>query len=108
MSDTSSLQSTAPDGLADVTATVPHHVVFRAFASETVVLNINTGQYHGLNPVAGRMLETLQQTSNLKAAAERLADEFERDTELIERDLRAFCEDLARRGLLEIHVAQAG
>ncbi len=79
--------------------------MFRVFAAETVVLNINTGQYHGLNPVAGRMLETLQRRSDLQSAAHELAEEFEKAVERIEHDLRAFCEDLAGRGLLEIDAA---
>ncbi len=105
MSDIPSPESVASDTLAGVAVTVPDHVVFRAFAAETVVLNIDTGQYHGLNPVAGRMLETLQRTSDFQTAARALAGEFEQPVELIERDLRAFCDDLASRGLLEIHAS---
>jgi hypothetical protein len=107
MSDTPSPESVAHDSAADITVTVPDHVVFRVFAAETVVLNINTGQYHGLNPVAGRMLETLQGTPELRQAAQALADEFEQPPERIEHDLRAFCDDLAGRGLLEIDAAEA-
>jgi hypothetical protein len=105
MSDTQSQESTIPDSLAGVIVTVPNHVVFRAFASETVVLNIDTGQYHGLNQVAGRMLETLQRAPDLQTAAQALAGEFEQSLERIEQDLRAFCDDLASRGLLEIDAA---
>jgi Coenzyme PQQ synthesis protein D (PqqD) len=85
-----------------VTVTIPNHVVFRAFAAETVVLNINTGQYHGLNPVAGRMLETLQGTPELAQAAKALADEFEQPPERIEHDLWTLCQSLHARGLVEI------
>ncbi len=38
---------------------IPHHVVFRHFVNETVVLNLQTGKYHGLNRTAGRMLHEL-------------------------------------------------
>ena len=38
---------------------VPDHVVYREFVNETVVLNLETGTYHGLNPSGGRMLEAL-------------------------------------------------
>lgn len=93
--------------MAPITVTIPEHVVFRMFAAETVVLNINTGQYHGLNPVAGRMLETLQGTIDLRLAARALADEFEQPLGRIEQDLRAFCDDLANRGLLEFDAPKA-
>jgi hypothetical protein len=106
MSDIPSPESMVPESVG-VTVTIPDHVVFRVFAAETVVLNINTGQYHGLNPVAGRMLETLQGTPELRQAAQALADEFEQPTERIEHDLQAFCDDLVSRGLLEFHGPQA-
>jgi hypothetical protein len=100
-------QSTPPESTAPITVTIPEHVVFRAFAAETVALNIDTGQYHGLNPVAGRMFATLQEIPDLRLAAQALAEEFEQPLERIERDLRAFCDDLASRGLLELHGPRA-
>jgi hypothetical protein len=105
MSDTPSPESVAPDSLDGVT--VPDHVVFRVFAAETVVLNINTGQYHGLNPVAGRMLETLQAVGDFQAASEQLAAEFGQPQQRVESDLRSFCESLVGRGLVEIRDAGA-
>ena len=41
----------------DAHASVPQHVVYRRFAAETVVLNLETGTYHGLNATGARMLE---------------------------------------------------
>ena len=55
------------------TIRVPHHVVYRDFVSETVVLNLQTGCYHGLNPTAGRMLTVLDQVGSLQEAAALLA-----------------------------------
>jgi hypothetical protein len=81
---------------------VPDHVVFRSFPTETVALNLDTGQYHGLNPVAGQMLKTLEQTESLAAAAPLLAAEYDQPLETIAADLRRLCEDLAERGLIEL------
>jgi coenzyme PQQ synthesis protein D (PqqD) len=83
-------------------ARVPKHVVYRAFAHETVMLNLNTGKYHGLNPTAGRMLEALESAETVGAAAARLADEYGRPAGEIEADLFEFCLDLRARGLLEV------
>jgi hypothetical protein len=77
-------------------------VVYRAFPAETVVLNLNTGQYHGLNPTGGRMLETLESAGTIREAAERLAGEFDVARERLETDMLAFCRDLAGRDLIEI------
>jgi hypothetical protein len=90
------------------TVKVPEHVVHRDFAHETVILNLDTGQYHGLNPVGGRMLTLMQTGATVGEAATRLAEEFKQPVESIETDLVAFCSDLADRGLIEIHNEQDG
>jgi Coenzyme PQQ synthesis protein D (PqqD) len=82
--------------------TLPTHIAHRAFVSETVVLNLQTGTYHGLNPVGGRMLETLERSPTVQAAAETLAGEYEQPLEDVQRDLLAFCADLLERGLIEV------
>ena len=86
---------------------IPEHVVHRDFPGETVVLNLETGQYHGLNATAGRMFAALQEAGSIGTAAITLADEFGMAREQIERDLVDLCNALADRGLLEIHDVQA-
>src|SRR5438552_18411116 len=81
---------------------VPDHVVYRPFPHETVVLNLQTGKYHGLNPTAGRMLELLEQGLSVAATAEVVAGEYQRPPADVERDLQAFCGDLCARGLIEL------
>jgi hypothetical protein len=81
---------------------VPAHAVYRAFPAETVVLNLNTGRYHGLNPTAGRMLEVLEQTATVRDAVGRLAREFRLEVVAVRSDVSGLCRDLAERGLLEI------
>jgi coenzyme PQQ synthesis protein D (PqqD) len=82
---------------------VPDHVVRRTFPAETVVLNLDTGQYHGLNPTAGRILEVLQGSDSVGVAVEQLASEYGQSTEVVEQDTRQLCTDLLSRGLIEIH-----
>jgi Coenzyme PQQ synthesis protein D (PqqD) len=83
-------------------ARIPDHVVYRAFATETVILNLETGKYHGLNPTGGRMLDLLSQDRTVADASRRLAEEYGRPVEEIERDLSDFCVQLADRGLIEL------
>ena len=96
------MESTPKANLADQVLGVPRHVVYRDFVSETVLLNIQTGQYHGLNPTAGRMLQLLDQVNRTDEVAKALAKEFEVPLETIQRDLTTLCEGLLERGLLEI------
>lgn len=84
---------------------LPEHVVHRGFAAETVVLNLKTGKYHGLNPVAGRMLEVLEEVGSVQEAARQLALEYDQPLETIEQDICGLCADLAERGLIETDAA---
>jgi hypothetical protein len=81
---------------------LPQHVVHRSFVAETVVLNLQTGQYHGLNPTAGRMLEALERAPTVGATAPELTSEYGVAQEQIERDLLALTQGLLERGLIEI------
>jgi hypothetical protein len=81
---------------------IPANVVYRAFVDETVVLNLDTGLYHGLNRTAGRMLELLAEDGDVAVAARRLASETGAPEETIAADLEAFCADLSERGLIRV------
>jgi len=81
---------------------LPQHVVHRSFVAETVVLNLHTGKYHGLNPTAGRMLEALAAAPTVGAAVPELAGEYGVEPATIEDDLAALCRGLLERGLIEI------
>jgi Coenzyme PQQ synthesis protein D (PqqD) len=84
------------------TVRVPQHVLYRSFPSETVVLNLQTGKYHGLNKTAGAMLEALKQTSCLRDAAAVVAREYKQPRAAVERDMDELCKALVARGLIEL------
>ena len=81
---------------------VPEHVAYRSFPSETVVLNLQTGQYHGLNATAGSMFEALQRTSSVRDAAVAVAEEYAQPQTIVERDMCELCNALLARGLIEL------
>lgn len=88
-----------------VKARIPQHVVYRTLASETVMLNLDTGRYYGLNQTAGRMLDMLERGTDFDAAVAQLAGEFEVPEETVREDFLALCHDLAGKGLIELEVA---
>jgi len=94
------MTSGEPVDKASLTVRVPDHVVFREFVNETVVLNLETGMYHGLNPTGGRMLETLAREATVDDAALALAGFYGLDVPAMRADLAQFCEDLEARGLI--------
>jgi hypothetical protein len=85
---------------------VPTHVVHRRFPTETVVLNLRTGKYHGLNATAGEMLEQLAETGSITRTATSIAAEYGREIAEVEADLRDLVAALAERGLIEIESEQ--
>jgi hypothetical protein len=85
---------------ADARITVPENVVFRHFAAETVILNLATGRYHGLNPSGGAMLEALQRQGTIRASVPEIAERFAQPEDRIERDMLTLCRDLSERGLI--------
>ena len=78
------------------------NVVYRSFGSETVLLNLDTGHYHGLRGAGGRMLELLSETGDLDQTARRVADEFGRPLDEVTRDLNELCDGLRERQLVEV------
>jgi hypothetical protein len=87
---------------------LPQHVVYRTFPAETVVLNLQTGKYHGLNPTAGRMLETLERADSVFEAATVAAGEYEQPQATTERDMCSLCNSLLERDLIEIEDGDDG
>jgi hypothetical protein len=79
---------------------VPEHVVYRDFADETVILNLESGMYHGLNATAAKILVKLETGVPVTEAVDSLAEEFGQPREVIERDVLSLCRALRERGLI--------
>ena len=93
----------SPEEILDGTATVPENVVYREFEAETLLLNLGTGRYHGLNETGARMLELLRETGgDVRLSIDRLAGEHGVAAGEIEGELAEFCSELVERGLLEV------
>jgi coenzyme PQQ synthesis protein D (PqqD) len=82
---------------------VPDHVVFRDMAQETVLLNIRTGRYHGIDPIGAHFFEVMRSGDPLARVAGVLADDYKQPIERIEHDLAAFCAEMASLELIELH-----
>jgi hypothetical protein len=78
------------------------NVVHRSFGAETVLLNLDTGQYHGLRGSGGRMLELLGETGDVDESARRIACELGHPLKEVQRDMDELCRALAERSLLVI------
>ncbi|MGH2871705.1 MAG: PqqD family protein [Solirubrobacteraceae bacterium] len=89
--------------ILDSRVEVPGSVVYRSFVAETVILNLETGRYHGVNPIGGYALDLLRQLGCLKDVAARLSVEYGVPVQDAADDLSEFCRELAERGLIRLH-----
>ncbi|OLP15692.1 hypothetical protein BST81_25010 [Leptolyngbya sp. 'hensonii'] len=82
---------------------VPPDVLVRELDGESVILNLNTERYFGLNEMGTRMWSALTQSTSIQAAYETLLTEYDVDADLLRQDLQHLVEQLIEHGLVEIH-----
>jgi hypothetical protein len=80
----------------------PPDVLFQETLGEAVLLNLQSGQYFGLDSVGTRMWEVLTAAASLRTACDTLAEEFEVERQRLEADVCQLVDKLAELGLLEV------
>jgi hypothetical protein len=71
---------------------------------ETVILNLKTGMYHGLDPVGTRFFELVKASGNLAEVHRQLLTEFDVTPDRLEADLLSLCQEMMAKGILEIAI----
>ena len=74
----------------------------RDVAGESVILNLNTETYFGLNEVGTRIWSSLQQAGTIQQAYESLISEYDVDPATLRNDFQKLIEDLVKHGLLAL------
>jgi hypothetical protein len=82
--------------------TIPKHVLVRVFENESVLLNLESENYHGLDDVGSRMWQALSESKTIQDAYEKLQSQYDVDAATLQKDLNEFVERLVQRGLVEI------
>lgn len=93
--------------LAD-SVVVPRHVLIRHLDEESVLLNLETERYFGLDAMGTRMWEAATTSPNLEAAYRKLLDEFEVEPELLRNHLTELLSQLVENGLLNVSPDNVG
>lgn len=83
-------------------AVVPAHVLVRHLDGESVLLNLETEKYFGLDATGTRMWELLTNSPSIQAAYGTLTHEFEVEPEELRNHLAAFLGQLVEHGLLQV------
>jgi len=81
--------------------TVPADVMARAVGTETVLLDLASGTYFGLDEVGTRVWELLQEGKALGDVCAAMASEFEAPPDEIESDVLELARNLLDRRLIQ-------
>jgi hypothetical protein len=81
---------------------IPQDVLVRELQGESVLLNLESESYFGLDEVGTRMFRALAATGRVEAAFEALLSEYEVEPESLRADLGEFVDRLAAAGLLRV------
>ena len=79
---------------------VPDDVLISNLQEESVILNLDSERYYGLDDVGTRFLSVLNTADSIEAAYEVLRDEYDVDAQNLRQDLLELVEDLVEQGIL--------
>ena len=80
--------------------TVPDDVLISHLQDESVILNLDSERYYGLDDVGTRFLSVLTTSDTIESAYERLRNEYHVDPGVLRTDLLALVQNLIDQGLL--------
>jgi hypothetical protein len=81
---------------------VPDDVLISNLQEESVILNLDSERYYGLDDVGTRFLSVLNTSDSIEAAYEVLRDEYDVDAHNLRQDLIELVEDLVKQGILSL------
>ena len=80
---------------------IPKGVVYRELDGEMVLLNLDTGNYYGLDPVGTRMWNLLKEHGTTEKVLETMKEEYEVKEEQLRGDIQELVQKLAAKGLVK-------
>jgi hypothetical protein len=80
--------------------TIPPQVMARQVGAETVILDLNSGTYFGLDPVGARIWTLLAEGKTVAETCATLLDEYEVEAGRLEQDVFNLLDALAGQGLV--------
>lgn len=81
---------------------IPDDVLISNLQEESVILNLESERYFGLEAVGTRVLSTLTSSDSIEAAYEKLIREYDVDGPVLRQDLLALVERLLEQGLVQV------
>jgi hypothetical protein len=79
---------------------IPTQVMARQVGDETVILDLASGTYFGLDPVGARIWQLLGEGKTLAEICQMMLEEYEVEREQLETDVLRLTGELLERGLV--------
>ena len=89
-------------------AVVSANVLIRFLDQESVLLNLETERYFGLDAVGTRMWQVVTEASTVEAALARLVEEYDAPLDTLRTDLTNLLQHLVDNGLIAMQPADVG
>lgn len=89
-------------------ARVPSHVLVRFLEGESVLLNLETERYFGLDRTGTSMWKAVTGSPDIRVAYQALLEEYDVEPELLRSNLTELLGRLLENGLLEVSPADVG
>jgi coenzyme PQQ synthesis protein D (PqqD) len=77
-------------------------VLISDLQGESVILNVNSQRYYGLDKVGTRFLTLLSNSESIEHAFANLSDEYDVESDELRGDLTELLTELTKAGLVEI------
>lgn len=82
---------------------IPDDVLISNLQEESVILNLESERYFGLDSIGTRILTVLTTSESIEAAHQKLLSEYDVDAQVLRDDLIVLIENLAEKGLIRIN-----
>ncbi len=82
---------------------IPDGVLISKLQDESVILNLDSERYFGLDDVGTRFLSVLTTSESIEAAYQTLVKEYDVDSEVLRQDLLELVQNLVEQGLIQIN-----
>lgn len=81
---------------------IPSEVLFQELEGESVLLNLESERYYGLDDIGTRLWHLLAENGDVAAACEQLLKEYRVEPDVLERDVSQLLSSLASAGLVKV------
>ena len=81
---------------------IPAQVMSRQVGDETVILDLSSGMYFGLDPVGARIWQLLNDGQSVDAVVTTLLGEYAVTVDQLRQDVNSLVSELVSRGLVQV------